>query len=47
MLVAIIVIVHCQGWKMTKALGGMMFLLYFAFLAQAIILEWRRNPCFG
>mmetsp|Transcript_13247 Transcript_13247/g.30123 ORF Transcript_13247/g.30123 Transcript_13247/m.30123 type:complete len:856 (+) Transcript_13247:238-2805(+) len=47
MLVAIIVIVHCQGWKMTRALGGMMFLLYFAFLAQAIILEWKRNPCFG
>ena len=47
MLVAIIAIVHCQGWKMTRTLGGMMFVLYFAFLVQAILLEYFRNPCFG
>lgn len=47
MLVAIIAIVHCQGWKMTRTLGGMMFVLYFAFLVQAILLEYYRNPCFG
>eukprot|EP00585_Thalassiosira_rotula_P011154 CAMPEP_0196159006 /NCGR_PEP_ID=MMETSP0910-20130528/46103_1 /TAXON_ID=49265 /ORGANISM="Thalassiosira rotula, Strain GSO102" /LENGTH=794 /DNA_ID=CAMNT_0041423919 /DNA_START=913 /DNA_END=3297 /DNA_ORIENTATION=+ len=47
MLVAIIVIVHCQGWKMTKTLGGIMFLLYFAFLVQAFVTEYYRNPCFG
>jgi len=47
MLVAIIAIVHCQGWKMTRTLGGLMFVLYFAFLVQAITLEWKNNPCFG
>jgi len=47
MLVAIIAIVHCQGWKMTKTLGGLMFLLYFAFLVQAFVMEYYRNPCFG
>ena len=47
MLVAITLIIHCQGWKMTKTLGGMMFFLYFAYLAQAIVVEYRRDPCFG
>eukprot|EP00584_Thalassiosira_punctigera_P007829 CAMPEP_0172533936 /NCGR_PEP_ID=MMETSP1067-20121228/6479_1 /TAXON_ID=265564 ORGANISM="Thalassiosira punctigera, Strain Tpunct2005C2" /NCGR_SAMPLE_ID=MMETSP1067 /ASSEMBLY_ACC=CAM_ASM_000444 /LENGTH=795 /DNA_ID=CAMNT_0013318657 /DNA_START=411 /DNA_END=2798 /DNA_ORIENTATION=+ len=47
MLVAIIAIVHCQGWKMTRTLGGLMFLLYFAFLVQAILTEYYKNPCFG
>lgn len=47
MLVAIIAIVHCQGWKMTRTLGGLMFVLYFAFLVQAILTEYYRNPCFG
>jgi len=46
MLVAIITIVHCQGWKMTRTLGAMMFILYFCFLAQAIIVEYYRDPCF-
>jgi len=47
MLFAIIAIVHCQGWKMTRTLGGLMFLLYFAFLVQAILTEYLSNPCFG
>mmetsp|Transcript_40184 Transcript_40184/g.73567 ORF Transcript_40184/g.73567 Transcript_40184/m.73567 type:complete len:811 (-) Transcript_40184:339-2771(-) len=47
MLVAIIAIVHCQGWKMTRTLGGAMFVLYFIFLVQAIVTEYYRNPCFG
>mmetsp|Transcript_833 Transcript_833/g.1829 ORF Transcript_833/g.1829 Transcript_833/m.1829 type:complete len:780 (-) Transcript_833:456-2795(-) len=47
MLFAIIALVHCQGWKMTRTLGGLMFLLYFAFLVQAILTEYYRNPCFG
>lgn len=36
MLVFIIIAIHCQGWKLTKALGAMMFVFYFAFLGQAI-----------
>jgi len=36
MLVFIILAIHCQGWKLTKTLGGMMFVFYFAFLGQAI-----------
>jgi len=47
MLVVIIGIVHCQGWKMTRKLGMMMFLMYFLFLIQAILTEYFRNPCFG
>ncbi|KAL9180364.1 hypothetical protein ACHAXT_008334 [Thalassiosira profunda] len=47
MLVAIIAIVHCQGWKMTRTLGGLMFVLYFVFLVQAIVTEYYQNPCFG
>jgi len=47
MLVAIIVIIHCQGWKMTRTLGGLMFVLYFLFLVQAILTEYFLNPCFG
>lgn len=47
MLVAIIAIIHCQGWKMTKSLGAMMFVLYFAFLVMSVTLEVKRNPCFG
>jgi len=39
MLVLVIISIHCQGWKLTKVLGGMMFLFYIAFLVQAIVLE--------
>ncbi|EEC51499.1 2-phosphoglycolate phosphatase, partial [Phaeodactylum tricornutum CCAP 1055/1] len=39
MLVFVIAAVHCQGWKLTKTLGAMMIVFYFAFLAQAILLE--------
>jgi len=47
MLFVIIAIIHCQGWKMTRTLGGLMFMLYFAFIVQAILTEYVRNPCFG
>mmetsp|Transcript_30479 Transcript_30479/g.63534 ORF Transcript_30479/g.63534 Transcript_30479/m.63534 type:complete len:880 (+) Transcript_30479:231-2870(+) len=47
MLVAIILIIHCQGWKMTRTVGAMMFILYFCFLAQAVVVEYYRDPCFG
>jgi len=36
MLVLVIGSIHCQGWKLTKILGGVMFLFYLCFLAQAI-----------
>mmetsp|Transcript_4364 Transcript_4364/g.5038 ORF Transcript_4364/g.5038 Transcript_4364/m.5038 type:complete len:756 (-) Transcript_4364:206-2473(-) len=37
MLCFVIVSIHFQNWKLTKLLGGFMFLFYFAFLAQAIM----------
>lgn len=45
MLVFIIGAIHCQGWKLTKQLGLLMFVFYFAFLAQAIILELPFETC--
>jgi sodium/potassium/calcium exchanger 2 len=45
MLVFITIAIHCQGWKLTKVLGAMMFFMYFAFLAVAIILELPFEPC--
>ncbi|KAL3777730.1 hypothetical protein HJC23_005363 [Cyclotella cryptica] len=46
MLFAIVIIIHCQGWKMTRTLGACMFFLYFAYLAQAVVTEYFKNPCF-
>jgi len=37
MIVLIIGAIHLQGWKLTKMLAYIMFFLYFAFLAQAIL----------
>mmetsp|Transcript_14106 Transcript_14106/g.20146 ORF Transcript_14106/g.20146 Transcript_14106/m.20146 type:complete len:320 (+) Transcript_14106:15-974(+) len=45
MLVSIVSMIHFSGWKMTKALGFGMFLLYFIYLAQAIIRELPFIPC--
>lgn len=45
MLVLVIVSVHCQGWKLTKWLGGFMFLFYILFLAQAIYFELPFDIC--
>eukprot|EP00980_Cylindrotheca_fusiformis_P030490 scaffold24900_cov137-Cylindrotheca_fusiformis.AAC.2 len=45
MIVLVIGAVHCQGWKLTKTLGGIMFLLYLGFLAQAIVLELPFKVC--
>jgi len=39
MVVLIIATIHFSGWKLTKRVAFIMFVLYFAFLAQAIILE--------
>lgn len=40
MIVLIIGAIHCQGWKLTKMLGYIMFILYFAFLLQAVLREY-------
>mmetsp|Transcript_8208 Transcript_8208/g.7740 ORF Transcript_8208/g.7740 Transcript_8208/m.7740 type:complete len:690 (-) Transcript_8208:36-2105(-) len=39
MLTFIIVSIHFQGWKLTKTLGYMMFVAYFLFLIQAILVD--------
>jgi K+-dependent Na+/Ca+ exchanger-like protein len=36
MLFSIVLIIHFSGWKMTKALGGAMFVLYFIFVGQSV-----------
>jgi sodium/potassium/calcium exchanger 2 len=43
MLVVIVLMIHCNGWKLTKTLGGGMFVLYFAYLAQAIVFGMRER----
>ncbi|KAL3916990.1 MAG: hypothetical protein SGILL_004921 [Bacillariaceae sp.] len=45
MLVFVIAAVHCQGWKLTKALGGIMFLFYIGFLVQAIVFALPFEIC--
>jgi len=45
MLIFVIAAVHCQGWKLTKTLGGLMILFYVAFLVQAIVMELPFESC--
>uniref|UniRef100_A0A7S2E4B9 EF-hand domain-containing protein n=1 Tax=Helicotheca tamesis TaxID=374047 RepID=A0A7S2E4B9_9STRA len=45
MLIFIIVVIHCQGWRLTRMLALLMFIFYFAFLAQAIVLELPFETC--
>lgn len=45
MLVLVIGSIHCQGWKLTKTLGGIMFVFYVGFLLQAIIFELPFDIC--
>jgi len=45
MLLFVIGAVHCQGWKLTRTLGGMMFVFYVAFLVFAIVLELPFETC--
>lgn len=45
MLVLVIGAVHFQGWRLTKILGGIMFFLYIAFLAQAIYFALPFEGC--
>ena len=45
MLLMCILTIHYQGWRLTKTLGAVMITFYFAFLAQAIILELPFTAC--
>ncbi|KAG7357370.1 CaCA family Na+/Ca+ antiporter [Nitzschia inconspicua] len=45
MLVLVISAVHCQGWKLTKLLGGIMFLFYIGFLVQAVVFALPFEIC--
>lgn len=45
MIVLVIISIHCQGWKLTKVLGGIMFLLYIVFLVQAAVLGLPFEVC--
>lgn len=41
MLVFVIAVVHCQGWKLTNTVAVLMLFFYFGFLAQAV---WQELP---
>mmetsp|Transcript_14719 Transcript_14719/g.31961 ORF Transcript_14719/g.31961 Transcript_14719/m.31961 type:complete len:906 (+) Transcript_14719:68-2785(+) len=45
MLVLIVVVIHCQGWRLTKMTGYIMFFFYIIFLVQAIVLELPFQVC--
>jgi len=45
MLVCIIVAIHLHGWKMTKSLGAIMFILYFVYLAVAVMRQLPFTTC--
>ena len=45
MLIFCIIAIHCQGWKLTKQLAGMMLVFYVLFLVQAIYLETPFSTC--
>ena len=45
MLVFVVLVIHCQGWKLTKILAAMMLLFYLAFLGIAIALELPFETC--
>lgn len=45
MIALIIFTIHFNGWKLTKSAGIMMFVFYFAFVAQAIVRELPFETC--
>ncbi|CAM9798640.1 unnamed protein product [Lampetra fluviatilis] len=45
MLLFVIISIALCGWKMNKALGGIMFLLYLVFLVTSVLLEDRVIVC--
>ena len=46
MLVAVVISIACSRWKMSKALGIIMFLFYFVFVIVSLLLEGEKIPCF-
>ena len=42
MILLVIGSIHCQGWRLTKTLGFIMFLFYIIFLVQAILQDVYR-----
>mmetsp|Transcript_564 Transcript_564/g.1065 ORF Transcript_564/g.1065 Transcript_564/m.1065 type:complete len:698 (-) Transcript_564:72-2165(-) len=45
MLVFVVAVIHCQDWKLTKTLAGLMLLFYVGFLGIAIALEIPFETC--
>jgi len=45
MLVLIVTIIHMSGWKMTKTLGGLMFIIYFVYVIKAVYSEYPFVMC--
>lgn len=45
MLVMVVLSIHCQGWRLTKTLGAIMFVFYIIFMVQAIWLELPFEAC--
>lgn len=45
MLVFIIIVIHCQGWKMTNLLAYLMLLFYVGFLVLAVMMELPFESC--
>jgi Ca2+/Na+ antiporter len=45
MLIFVIAAIHCQGWKLTKKLAGMMLLFYVGFLVLSIVMELPFETC--
>jgi len=43
MLLAVLAAIVCMGWKMTRRLGGVMFVLYGVFVVQSVLQEYPRG----
>ena len=45
MLVMVVIVIHSQGWRLTKMTGCIMFFFYILFLVQAVVLELPFEVC--
>ena len=45
MLVMVVIVIHFNGWRLTKTTGLIMFVFYIMFLVQAIVLELPFEVC--
>lgn len=45
MLVMVVIVIHFNGWRLTKTTGLIMFVFYILFLVQAIVLELPFEVC--